>query len=134
MIGRMSPPIVTALYAAPNAILNVYLANRVSSFRRREKVALGEGTSKEMLVAVRTHANNAEFVPLALLMMLIAELLGAPSVVLHLYGGALFVARVLHVIGMPRRAPNPYRVAGVGLTWLAIVAASAYVLWLRARS
>ncbi len=129
----MSPPIVTALYAALNAVLNIFLASRVSNLRRRDKVSVGAGDSKELLVAIRTHANNAEFVPFALLLMLIAELLGAASMPLHVYGGLLFAARVLHVIGMPRRAPNPYRFVGVGLTWLLIVASSAYLLWLRTK-
>ncbi len=129
----MSPPLVTALYAALNAVLNVFLASRVSSLRRRDKVSVGDGDSKDLLLAIRTHANNAEFVPFALLMMLIAELLGAPSTPLHVYGGLLFAARVLHVVGMPKKAPNPYRVAGVGLTWLLIVGSSAYVLWLRTK-
>ncbi len=129
----MSPPIVTALYAALNAVLNIVLASRVSNLRRRDKVSVGAGDSKELLVAIRTHANNAEFVPFALLLMLIAELLGAASMPLHVYGGLLFAARVLHVVGMPRRAPNPYRFVGVGLTWLLIVGSSAYVLWLRTK-
>jgi uncharacterized membrane protein YecN with MAPEG domain len=128
----MAAPTITALYAAINAVLNVALAWRVSNLRRRDRVSLGTGESNDLLVAVRTHANSAEFVPLALLLMLIAELCGASSVPLHFYGGLLFAGRIAHVVGMPRKAPNPYRVAGTALTWGAIVLASVWVIFLRA--
>ncbi len=130
----VAPPLITALYGALNAILNIALANRVSTIRRRDKVSLGMGESKDLLVAVRVHSNNAEFVPLAIVMMLLAELCGASSMFLHLLGGALFLARIAHVIGMALKAPNVWRVLGTAITWGGIVVASAYVLWLRTRS
>jgi uncharacterized membrane protein YecN with MAPEG domain len=40
---------------------------------------MGLGESKALLIASRIHGNNAEFVPLAIVMMLIAELLGGGS-------------------------------------------------------
>jgi uncharacterized protein len=129
----MAIPTITALYAALNAILNIWLANRVSTIRRRDKVSLGHGDSQDLLVAVRVHANSAEFVPLALLMMLIAELCGAASVPLHVYGGLLFVGRLMHVPGMSMKAPNFYRVAANIITWFGIVIISVYVLWLRTK-
>jgi hypothetical protein len=127
----MTAPVITALYGALNAILNIVLANRVSTMRKKHKVSIGLGDAPELLVASRTHGNNAEFVPLAIVMMLLAELLGGSSVVLHIYGGLLLTARLLHVFGMPRKAPNPFRFLGVALTWVAIVAISGWVLYLR---
>lgn len=127
-----SIPTITALYAASNAIVNVALALRVVFLRFRHKVSLGTEGSPELLVAVRTHANNAEFVPLALLMMLIAELCGGSSVALHVYGGLLFLGRVMHVVGMGRRAPNIYRIGANVFTWGGIITVSFWVLWLRA--
>jgi uncharacterized protein len=129
----MTVPTITALYGALNAILNILLANRVSMIRRRDGVSLGTGDSKELLVAVRVHANSAEFVPLAVLMMLIAELCGASSVPLHVYGGLLFAGRLMHVHGMARKAPNVTRVGANAITWVGVVAISAYVLWLRTK-
>ena len=127
----MVAPVITALYGALNAIFNIFLANNVSNARRKHKVSLGEGDHPAMLVAIRTHGNNAEFVPLAIVMMLLAELCGANSAVLHIYGGGLLAARFLHWFGMPRKAPNVFRFTGVAFTWTAIVAISAYVLYLR---
>lgn len=124
-------PTITALYGALNAILNILLANRVSTIRKKEGVTLGHGESKALLVASRIHANNAEFVPLAIVMMLIAELMGGSSTVLHIYGGFLLVARIAHAFGLTRPSPNPFRFAGTAITWISIVAISGWVIYLR---
>jgi uncharacterized protein len=123
---------VVALYGAINAFINIGLALRVSRVRGTEKVSLGHGESPAMLRAVRAHGNNAEFVPLALVMLLIAELMGGSSLWLHVLGGALTVARIAQPIGihMPK-APNVPRFIGTAATWVMIIATAVYVLILR---
>lgn len=127
------PPLITALYGALNALFNIFLANQVSTLRRRHGIGLGQGgdEQREMLVAIRAHGNNAEFVPLAIVMMLLGELCGARGWALHVYGGALLFARIAHWLGLAKKAPNPLRVGGTALTWAAIVAMSGYLLYLR---
>lgn len=127
----MSPPVITGLYGALNAIYNILLANNVSTARRKHGVGIGHGESKELLVAARIHANNAELVPLAIVMMLLAELLGGSPLILHIYGGGLLVARIAHAFGLPRPSPNPFRFAGIVLSWAGVLAISGYVLYLR---
>lgn len=125
------PPVITALYGALNALFNIFLANQVSALRRKHKVGLGAGDQPELEVAIRAHGNNAEFLPLALVMMLLAEMCGGKGWLLHLYGGGLLFARVAHWIGLPRKAPNLFRVGGTAFTWVAIAGISGYVLYLR---
>lgn len=127
----MTAPTVTALYGALNALFNIYLANNVSSARKKHKVSIGVGDSPEVLLASRIHSNNAEFVPLAIVMLLLAELLGGSSLVLHLCGGGLLLARVFHAIGMPRKAPNFFRFTGIALTWALIAGVAGWILYLR---
>ncbi len=124
---------VTALYGALNAIFNIALAARIPSARGKHRVSMGTGESKELLTLVRAHGNNAEFMPLGVLMLLIAELSGGSSMWLHALGGSLLVTRVAHAIGMPMRATNGFRFVGTAGTWVMIVAASVYCLVLRAR-
>lgn len=126
----VSVPVV-ALYGALNALLNVGLALRVSQIRMRDKVSIGVGGNKSLELAVRVHANNAEFVPLGLVMLLIAELMGGSSLWLHVAGGSLLVGRILHVAGMPFRSPNPARFLGTALTWTMIAATAGWCLYLR---
>jgi uncharacterized membrane protein YecN with MAPEG domain len=125
------PPLITALYGALNAILNVLLAERVTRMRKVHKTSIGQGDAEPLLVAIRAHANNAEFVPLAIVMMLLVELCGGSHMYLHITGGLLFVARIAHAVGLPRPAPNPFRFSGVAITLTAIVANAGYVLYLR---
>lgn len=129
--AEMVAPTITALYGALNAIFNIYLAGNVSKARGKHKVSIGHGDSPEFLVVSRIHSNNAEFVPLAILMLLIAELLGGHGAIIHACGGLLLLARVFHMIGMPRKAPNFFRFVGVAVTWGLIVGLSGWVLYLR---
>ena len=125
------PVPITALYAAFNVALNCALALRIVRLRLTERVSLGTGESKKLLHAVRVHANNAEYVPLALIMLLICELCGGRSIPLHVLGGTLLVGRVLHAIGIPRRPPNFFRAGGVTATIFVMLGASGYALFLR---
>jgi uncharacterized membrane protein YecN with MAPEG domain len=127
----MAVPVV-ALYGALNTFINIGLALSVSRARGKEKVSLGHGDSPAMLRAMRAHGNNAEFVPLALVMLLIAELMGGSSLWLHVFGGTLTVSRILQPIGIHQeRAPNFARFVGTAGTWVMILATAAYVLILR---
>ena len=45
----MITPTVTALYGALNAILNIFLANRVSTLRRSEGIGIGVGVGPPVL-------------------------------------------------------------------------------------
>lgn len=131
--AQVAPPVITALYGALNGILNIVLAASVSRARRTHGVSLGEGKAeqKALFVAIRAHGNNAEFVPLAIVMLLLAELCGGDPVALHVMGGLLLLGRIAHPIGLPRRAPNPFRFGGTALTWGVVVAAAGYTLYLR---
>lgn len=127
------PPVITALYAALNALLNIALAYQVTRLRHAHKTSHGgsDDPTSPLSIGMRAHGNNAEYVPLALVMLLVTELCGGNSVVLHALGGTLLLARVLHPIGLPLKSPNPARWLGVALTFTMIVAASGYALYLR---
>ncbi len=127
----MPIPVPTvALYGAVNAIINVGLAANVSRNRGKANIMLGTGDSPELLRAARAHGNNAEYVALALLMLLIAELSGGGSTILHVFGGVLTLSRVIHAHGILSDAQGT-RVGGIMLTWLTIVGLAVYTLVLR---
>ncbi|HEY4175892.1 MAG TPA: MAPEG family protein [Kofleriaceae bacterium] len=123
------PPVITALYGALNALFNVFLANNVSTLRRKHKVTIG--THPALEVAIRAHGNNAEFMPLGIIVLLLLEMCGGNHIVLHVYGGTFLVARIAHWIGLPMKAPNAPRFLGIGLTWVAIAVGAGYLLYLR---
>ncbi len=127
------PPVITALYAALNALLNIALAYRVTVLRKTHKTSLGEteDVKSPLNLGIRAHGNNAEYVPLAIVMLLITELCGGKSVVLHALGGTLLLARLLHPVGLPLKSPNAPRWLGVALTFAMIAATAGYALYLR---
>ncbi len=86
---------VTALYAGSLALWFLVLSYRVVG-RRRAGISLGDGGDPGMLRVVRGHANFAEYVPLALIMLAILELGGTSLIVLHVLGLALLAGRLLH--------------------------------------
>ena len=117
---------VTALYAAILTLLLMVLAINVTVHRRRLKVSLGAGADPLMMRMMRIHGNAAEYIPIALLLMMVYELNGGSHAALHLCGGAMVLGRVLHAAGVwGSNAPNSGRVLGQALTWLAILALAA---------
>jgi uncharacterized protein len=100
-VAALTAPI-TARYAGLLALLLLMLALRVIRLRWKLRVGLGDGGDKAMSRAIRIHGNAAEHVPIALLLLLVAELNHADSALLHACGIALVVARVLHAVGLGR--------------------------------
>ncbi|MFD1216453.1 MAPEG family protein [Microbulbifer celer] len=114
---------VTALYAGICALLVIALAYRVVAFRRGEKVGLGSGGHHMGQVAVRAHANAIEYVPLALILMMIAEINGLSAVWLHCLGATFVLARLMHAVGLVsgKGGYHPGRFGGTALSWLVIL-------------
>ncbi len=90
------PLTVTPIYAALLVALFIYLSFSVIKVRRGEKISLGDGDSKALQARTRAHGNFAEFVPFALVLMLMAELQGANPFLLHALGLALMIGRIAH--------------------------------------
>lgn len=118
-------PRITALYAALLALLFLALSFAVIRQRYRTRVAIGTGRDPGLERAMRVHANFAEYAPFALLLMLLAELLGAASWWVHGLGLALVAGRVLHAYGVSQTSERlQFRQAGMVLTFGAIAAAA----------
>ena len=115
---------VTSVYAGLLAILVVYLSFRVAMMRRAGKIGLGDGGSKALAQAIRVQGNAVEYIPLALLLMLLLELNGAQAAMLHALGGALVLGRVLHAWGLSSSAGVSIgRLYGTMLTWVVMLSA-----------
>ncbi len=98
------PVPITGLYAALCALLVLALALRIIRLRWRTKAGIGDGGDRRLARAIRIHGNAIEYVPLALILMLIAELNHAGPALLHGCGIALVVARLAHAVGFSRTA------------------------------
>jgi uncharacterized membrane protein YecN with MAPEG domain len=116
---------VTAFYAALLTLLFVFLSVRVIATRRSSGAALGDGGSLKLLRRIRVQGNFAEYVPLALILLGLAEGLHTPDWLLHLLGFALLIGRLLHAFGVSRANEQfAFRVTGVAFTLTMLISAA----------
>ncbi len=132
---------VTPLYAALLTLWFFVLSVRVIRYRARG-IPLGDGGDPAMLRLIRGHANFAEYVPLALLMMAILEYVHSSVYLLHILGLALLIGRLLHGYALSFRRRFVFgRAAGTILTFFVLiteailclmVSVEGHILWARA--
>ena len=75
-----------------------------------------------LLRRARAHANFAEYVPLALVLMALVELQEGSTWTLHLIGALIIAGRLIHAFGISREPENGrLRVFGIALTLAALI-------------
>jgi uncharacterized membrane protein YecN with MAPEG domain len=121
---------VSFFYAGLLGLLLVALSAQVVLARRRFRVRLGAGTEEGMQQAVRVQANFAEYVPFAVVLLVLAEIQGLPAGAIHAAGIVLVVSRVLHAAGLSKSPGRSFgRFYGTAGTWLVILSLSLWLLW-----
>jgi uncharacterized membrane protein YecN with MAPEG domain len=121
---------IVPVYAALLAFVFLWLSVRVIRVRGAERVAVGAGASKSLERAMRVHANFAEYAPLALVLLLMAEMRDAPAALVHGLCLALLLGRGLHAFGMSQEKEDfRLRVGGMSLTFAALAGAALTLLW-----
>lgn len=115
----------TALYAGLLALFYVALSFRIIKMRLTFKVGIGHGEQNELHRAIRVHANLAEYVPFALLLMLFLELNQTEGWILNVLGTMLLIGRVFHAMGLGKSAGTTMaRTVGGVLTYLMMLIAA----------
>ena len=125
------PMHVVAIYTALNALLLLALSWNVGQHRARTNSLIPGAMGDERTVrAIRAHGNASEYMPLAMVMLVVLAFLSAPLTLLHGLGGTFTVGRLCQAIGMSReKHPNAIRFTGnlfTGLVYLAGSIASIY--------
>ena len=116
---------VTSLYAGLLGLIYIALSAYVILGRFKYQVSLGDNGNSEMLKRIRVHANFMEYVPLALILMILAEVEGSPELILHILGIVLVISRLIHPIGTMRVVGSSLgRSGGMVLTFLVILVAA----------
>ena len=86
---------ITLLYAGLLSLWLLVLSVRVIAIRS-QGISLGDGGNPVLLRRIRAHGNFAEYVPMILVMIGFLELSQLSSVLIHIMGETLLVARLLH--------------------------------------
>lgn len=122
----MSAVAATPLYAGLLGLMLLALSYLVSRQRLRNRVSTGDGGIPALAGAIRAHGNFVEYVPLALLLILLTELSGQGQWQVHALGVALVAGRALHAYGISTRPGGKSfgRLWGTLLTWTVILVAS----------
>lgn len=117
---------VSALYAGLLGVLLLVLSYRVSMYRRRHGVSLGDGGHKDLHAAIRVQGNFVEYVPLALVLLSLADATGRSPILVHGLGAALFLGRILHAQGLTSNPDGKSigRMVGILLTWIMMLVTS----------
>ena len=90
--------------------------------RRRLRVGIGDGGHRVLKRAIRVHANFVEWVPLATLALLVADLCRVDARLVGGLGATLVLARGLHAFGLGRHpGASPGRFTGTALTQLVML-------------
>ena len=121
---------LTPVFAALLALILLFLSLSVIKLRISKKVSLGDGGDPDLQVAIRTHANFTEYVPMSLLLLWFVEAFTYSSNFTFILGCILVVARLAHIIGMHH--PKDFmilRQLGVVATYGVIAVSSARILW-----
>ena len=116
---------ITAFYSGLLGITFLYLSILVVQRRRATKTSLGDGGDHHFLGVIRAHGNFAEYVPLTLILMLVAELNHANYWLLHAVGVSLLIGRNIHAYGLRHHTGASWqRIYGMLLTFGSLLAVS----------
>ena len=124
-----------ALYAGLNIAILVWISVAIGMIRTKNKILIGDGGNEHLAKAMRGHANAIEMMPMTLLALMLAALLGLWMPLIHALGLALTIGRLLHAYHFINADSAMWqRMAGFSLSVLAMLgsALSAVILGLDA--
>lgn len=105
-----------SLFIAANALILTALAANVSLLRLKHKISTGDGGNKQLLKAIRTHANGIEQLPVFALLLLAMIFVQMSQHYLATVAILFTLSRVMHAVGMLYRV-HIFRRVGAGLTY-----------------
>ena len=121
---------ITGIYASLLSLLMIGLSIRVSLARGKAGISLLDGGNREVAERMRMHGNFIETVPIALILMAIAESQQASFLIVNAIGLSLLAGRLMHPFGISYEKPAAiFRAAGMLATFLSMLISVAFILW-----
>ncbi|WP_340645461.1 MAPEG family protein [Phenylobacterium sp.] len=111
-----------ALWVGLHVFLMLTLSLLVVRLRQKHKVALGDEGIPELARAIRAFGNASEYIPTALMAIVVLAVVEAPPLAIHVAGFVLFSGRLIHAVGLSNSggASIP-RAIGMVATWIAYI-------------
>jgi uncharacterized membrane protein YecN with MAPEG domain len=108
------------IYVSIYTLIIVWLSIKVIKNRLKHRISVGDGGVQALQIAMAVQSNAIEYLPLALLLILVLELNGADAWLIHAFGMIFIVGRVYHINGMFTQRLK-YRVWGMKITLYSLV-------------
>lgn len=128
-LTSLTAPTITPIYLALLGLMMIPITLRVGGYRVKNSVDIGDAGDETLIRLIRSQANFIETVPLAAILILVTELMGAGEAWLHGLGAALFLGRVLHYLGLSGLGPFLCRPIGMVATLGVYLVASGWILY-----
>ena len=110
----------TPIYALAASLIWLILWFRVTAMRSSTGQSIGDGGNPALLRRIRQHGNCADWAAFILILIILAEGMGAPKIYLHISGVLLVIGRIAHPFGLKiDNASHPLRYVGNGTNILA---------------
>lgn len=122
-------PQITLWVTAFFVLMSIPISISVGLRRAKTGIMLLHGEDDVLLRRMRAHGNFVEYVPLALLALAGAEMLGAAPWLVVGSGAALIVARLVHYFGLRAAADSKGRFVGAALTSATMLVLATTILW-----
>lgn len=122
-------PVVTPVFVAVLLVFQVVITNVVGYRRLKTGIHFLDGGDVPLTRRMRAHANFTETVPITLIGMLTAELLGAAPAVLWTGGALLLVGRFWHYWVIVRQGWGHGRSLSMVLTFAAMLVFAGAIVW-----
>lgn len=113
---------ITTLTASFISFLFIIISLKIIKLRHRYKVSIGSSGNEQLEMTIRAHGNFAEYVPIALLLMLCAEANQTNVMVLCILAFSLILGRFFHAYAFVfNKSHFKFRVSGMILTFSTII-------------
>ena len=119
---------ITLTIAGAAALINLWLALRVSHVRRLDRVLIGDEGNARVAARMRAHANFVEYTPFFLILLGLVEASEGSGGLLWAVAILFILSRLAHPFGMERPAPNFLRMGGIAITWLCLLGLAGYAI------
>jgi uncharacterized protein len=121
---------ITLTIAGAAALLNIWLASRTGRIRVSQHISIGDGGNELLTTKMRAQSNFIEYTPFFLILLGLIELAAGSQMWLWIVAILYILARIAHVFGMDRPAPNPLRMGGIIVTMLTLLGLALYAITL----
>lgn len=124
---------ITPIYAGLTGVLMAALSIRVGLLRGKHQVGLGDGGHADLALGIRRFGNLSEYAPMIMILMLLMEIKGTDTTVLHIYGTVFIILRLIHPVILFSDMPSPMwkktgRFISAGGTALLMIFSSYFLL------